>query len=87
MSLALGVVAPNRAAEAAQIQELYLSGRKDEAAAAVPLELLEAINLVGPEGYVRERIEAFKESGVTVLNVIPFDSDQPALIEKGKGWL
>lgn len=73
-------------AEAEQIQELYLAGKKDEAAAAVPLELLEACNLVGPEGYVKERIAAFKESGVTVLNAIPIDADQPALIEKIKAW-
>ncbi|MFN8052996.1 MAG: LLM class F420-dependent oxidoreductase [Acidimicrobiales bacterium] len=74
-------------AEAEKIQDLYLAGRKDEAAAAIPLELLEATNLVGPEGYVRERIEAYRESGVTVLNVAPIDADQPALIEKVKGWL
>lgn len=76
-------------AEAKKIQELYLAGRKDEAAAAIPLELLEATNLVGPESYVRERIAAYKESGVTVLNVAPIASpeDQPALVEKVKGWL
>lgn len=76
-------------AEAKEIQELYLAGRKDEAAAAIPLELLEATNLVGPESYVRERIAAYKESGVTVLNVAPIASpdDQPALVEKVKGWL
>jgi hypothetical protein len=33
------------------------------------MELLEGFNLVGPESYVRERIAAFAESGVTVLNV------------------
>jgi hypothetical protein len=55
----------------------------------IPDELLEATNLVGPEGYVKERIEAYKESGVTVLNVQPGTApgDQPALIEKVKGWL
>lgn len=76
-------------AEAAKIQELYLDGHKDEAAAMIPDELLEATNLVGPEGYVKERIEAYKESGVTVLNVQPGTApgDQPALIEKVKGWL
>src|SRR4051795_1966844 len=58
-------------AEALEIQELYPAGRKDEAAARVPLELLEATNLVGPEGYVRERIAAYRESGVTNLVVRP----------------
>ncbi|NUR27227.1 MAG: LLM class F420-dependent oxidoreductase [Catenulispora sp.] len=57
--------------EAEQIQELYLSGKKDEAAALVPEELLERTSLIGPEGFVRDRIQALKESGVTTLNVAP----------------
>jgi F420-dependent oxidoreductase-like protein len=75
-------------AEAEQIQELYLAGNKREAEALVPLELLEAINLVGPEGYVKERIAEFRESGVTVLNVAPIASpdQQPAVIEQLKSW-
>ena len=56
-------------AEAAKIQDLYLEGKKREAEALVPLEFLEAISLVGPEGYVRERIAAFADAGVTHLNV------------------
>ncbi|MEV0899715.1 LLM class F420-dependent oxidoreductase [Actinoplanes sp. NPDC049802] len=59
-------------AAADRIQELYLSGHKQEAAAAVPDELLELTSLIGPEAYVRDRIAAYKEAGVTVLNVIPF---------------
>ncbi|GGN88826.1 LLM class F420-dependent oxidoreductase [Actinoplanes lobatus] len=59
-------------AAADRIQELYLSGHKQEAAAAVPDELLELTSLIGPESYVRDRIAAYKEAGVTVLNVIPF---------------
>jgi F420-dependent oxidoreductase-like protein len=57
--------------EARQIQDLYLAGRKEEAAAAVPVDLLEATNLVGPEGQVRERIAAYREAGVTNLLVKP----------------
>ena len=45
--------------EAEEIQDLYLSGKKKEAEAHVPLELLEMCNLVGPESYVKERIDAF----------------------------
>lgn len=56
-------------AEAERIQDLYLEGRKDEAAAAVPAELLEKTSLIGPAGYVAERIAAYREAGVTVLNV------------------
>ena len=58
-------------AEAAEIQDLYLDGKKDEAAAAVPAEFLDAISLVGPEGYVKERIAAFAEAGVTHLPALP----------------
>lgn len=72
--------------EAKLIQQLYLDGKKDEAAAAVPDALLESMSLVGPEGYVKERIAAFRESGVTVLNVIPVGPDPLALIEQAKGW-
>lgn len=76
-------------AEAEKIQDLYLSGNKREAEAAVPLELLEAINLVGPESEVREKVQAFAEAGVTVLNITPIASpeDQPAVIEKLKSWV
>ena len=57
--------------EAAEIQELYLSGKKKEAEAVVPDELLELTSLCGPKSYVEERIAAFKESGVTHLQVMP----------------
>ena len=46
--------------EAEEIQELYLGGNKRDAEALVPLEWLEASNLVGPESYVKERIAAYK---------------------------
>jgi F420-dependent oxidoreductase-like protein len=57
--------------EAETIQELYLSGRKKEAEAAVPAEFCELTTLCGPAGYVAERIAAFKEAGVTHLQVHP----------------
>ncbi len=71
---------------AERIQDLYLAGRKDEAAAAVPDEFVELTNMVGPESYVRERVEAFRAAGVTSLNVIPVGGDPVALVEKVKGW-
>jgi hypothetical protein len=58
-------------AEAAAIQELYLDGKKEEAAALVPDELLELTSLCGPESYIAERIAAFAEAGVTALQVTP----------------
>ncbi len=56
---------------ATQIQDAYLDGRKDEAAALIPAELLEKTALIGPDGYVAERLAALRESGVTTLNVTP----------------
>jgi F420-dependent oxidoreductase-like protein len=73
-------------AEAKLIQDLYLDGKKEEAAAAVPAEFLKLINLCGPEGWVKERIAAFAESGVTVLNVVPVGGNPTEIIEKLKSW-
>jgi F420-dependent oxidoreductase-like protein len=61
--------------EAALVQDLYLDGKRDEAAAEIPREWLELKSLVGPEGHVRERLAAFSEAGVTVLNVDPIGPD------------
>ncbi|HIY41357.1 MAG TPA: LLM class F420-dependent oxidoreductase [Candidatus Nocardiopsis merdipullorum] len=72
---------------AEKIQDLYLDGKKDEAAAAVPEEFVELTNMVGPESYVRERVEAFRAAGVTRLNVTPVGENPAALIEKVKGWV
>ncbi|RMI32265.1 LLM class F420-dependent oxidoreductase [Nocardia stercoris] len=58
-------------AEADRIQELYLSGQKEAAAAVVPDELVRDISLIGSPSFVAERVQAFKEAGVTVLNVTP----------------
>jgi F420-dependent oxidoreductase-like protein len=74
-------------AEAVKIQDLYLDGKKDEAAAAVPDGLLEAATICGPEGYVRDRIAAYKEAGVTSLNVTPIAPDVPALVTQLRDWV
>ncbi len=50
-----------------RVQEHYLAGRKDEAAAAVPDELVDDIHILGEPGKVKERIAAWEESGVTTL--------------------
>jgi F420-dependent oxidoreductase-like protein len=55
------------AAEAAEIQELYLGGRMREAIAAVPDELVDAVSLVGPKERIRERLLAWHETPVTTL--------------------
>ena len=74
-------------AAARKIQDLYLDGRKKEAEEAVPLELLELGNLVGPESYVRERLQAFREAGVTTLQITPVADDPVALVGQVKEWL
>jgi len=74
-------------AEAEQIQDLYLSGQKDSAEAAVPDEFLKATAMVGDEGWVRDRIEAYKESGVTRLSINPVGPNRLETIEKVKGWI
>ncbi|MEX2626635.1 MAG: LLM class F420-dependent oxidoreductase [Ilumatobacteraceae bacterium] len=73
--------------EAVEIQDLYLSGKKDEAAAKVPAEMLESTNLVGPESYVRERIAAYREAGVTHLSITPVGEDPVTTVEQVRAML
>jgi F420-dependent oxidoreductase-like protein len=56
-------------AEAKRIQDLYLEGKKDEAAAAVPTRLVDELALIGPEDKIRDDLEAWRESIVTTLVV------------------
>src|SRR4051812_32716278 len=49
------------------IQDAYLDGRKDEAAAAVPTELIEKLTLIGPADKIRDDVQAWKESRVDVM--------------------
>src|SRR4051812_44621467 len=55
--------------EAKLIQDLYLDGKKNEAAAAVPTQLVEDVALVGPIEKIRDDLEMWRESAVTTLNV------------------
>ncbi len=68
--------------EAKTIQDLYLDGNKDEAAAAVPDAMLEGPSLCGDEGYIKEKVAAFAEAGVTTLNVTPVGGDPVAMLAK-----
>ena len=56
-------------AEAKVIQDLYLAGDKKAAEEAIPDDYLAKSSLIGPEGFVKERLYALRESGVTSLNV------------------
>ncbi|MGN6166551.1 MAG: LLM class F420-dependent oxidoreductase [Solirubrobacteraceae bacterium] len=56
---------------AREIQDLYLDGKREEAAAAIPEELIDLVSVCGPRGAVRERIAAFREAGVGTLMITP----------------
>jgi F420-dependent oxidoreductase-like protein len=61
---------------AADVQELYLAGRKTEAMFALPDELIDMVCLVGPSRRVRERLRAYRDAGVDTLIVWPVMPDQ-----------
>jgi F420-dependent oxidoreductase-like protein len=75
-------------AAADRIQELYLAGDKEAAAKAVPDELVRDVSLIGTPGFVKERVAAFREAGVTTLNVVPIAgtaAERVKLIETLRG--
>jgi F420-dependent oxidoreductase-like protein len=63
---------------AREIQDLYLNGLKEEAAAAIPAELIDLVTICGPRDRVKERLEVYRSAGVGTLIVSPmaFDSDR-----------
>lgn len=58
-------------AEAKEIQDLYLAGKKEEAAAAIPAAMIDQVSLCGPREAVRDRIAAFRDAGVGTLMITP----------------
>ena len=72
---------------AAKIQDLYLSGRKEEAARAVPDELIEGTTLIGPAGYVRDKLAAYRDSGVTLLTARPAGPDPDGTLRQLREWM
>lgn len=67
--------------EAFNIQRLYLSGEKKAAAALVPPSLVEGVTIIGDETTVRDRVSAYREAGVTILNVSPIGPEPERTIE------
>ena len=67
--------------EAKTVQDLYLDGKKEEAAAALPEELVRAVSLIGPESYVAERVAAYAEAGVSILALQPLDGSPEARLK------
>jgi len=66
--------------EAEAVQDAYLDGRRDEAMAALPDELIENTTLCGDESYIVDRLAAYKEAGVTSLNVSPVGGDPASVL-------
>jgi F420-dependent oxidoreductase-like protein len=73
--------------EAKLVQDLYLDGRTDEAAAALPDDFVDRATLIGPPGFVRERIAALRAAGVTHLHVEPVGPDAARVLGRVKEWL
>ncbi len=63
---------------AKEVQDLYLDGKKDEAAAALPAELIDQTSLVGPKERIKERLEVYREAGVGTLVATPTVFDPEA---------
>ncbi|MGE0880937.1 MAG: LLM class F420-dependent oxidoreductase [Acidimicrobiia bacterium] len=70
--------------EAATVQDLFLSGRRAEAAAAVPQSWIDAMCIVGPRSYVAERLAVLREAGVTQLSVDPVGASAVKTLEQLK---
>ena len=58
-----------------EVQELYLSGKKDEAAAALPAELIDITALCGPREVIADRLATYRDAGVGTLIVTPWAQD------------
>jgi F420-dependent oxidoreductase-like protein len=64
------------------VQELYLEGRREEAMAALPDELIDLVSLCGPADRVRERLAVFRDAGVGTLGVSPMAWDRDGRLEQ-----
>ena len=73
--------------EAEQIQDAYLGGDRKRAAALVPGDLVAGMSLIGDAGFVKDRVAAYRESGVTVLNVQPVGPNGLKDIETIADWV
>jgi F420-dependent oxidoreductase-like protein len=67
---------------AREVQDLYLEGKREEAMAALPDELIDLVSLCGPADRVRERLEVFRDAGVGTLGVSPMAWDRDGRLEQ-----
>ena len=72
--------------EAREIQDLFLSGKREEAFSKVPDEYLDMATLTGDPGHVRERIAVYREVGVSYLNINVVGKNPLAIFEQVKAW-
>jgi len=69
-------------AQAKQVQDLYLEGKREEAMAAIPDELIDTVSLCGPPDVVRERLAIYRDAGVGTLGVTPIAFTKPERLEQ-----
>jgi F420-dependent oxidoreductase-like protein len=67
---------------AQEIQDLYLEGKREEAMAAIPDELIDTVSLAGPKEHVRERLAVYRDAGVGTLGVTPTAFTAPERLEQ-----
>jgi F420-dependent oxidoreductase-like protein len=72
--------------EAREIQDLFLSGHRDEAIAKVPDEYVDLATLAGDPGYVHDRLNVYKDIGVTYLNINVVGEEPLKTYEQIKAW-
>jgi alkanesulfonate monooxygenase SsuD/methylene tetrahydromethanopterin reductase-like flavin-dependent oxidoreductase (luciferase family) len=66
---------------AAQVQELYLARKYDQAAAAIPFEFVDGTALLGPVERIADRMRAYADAGVTTLSLAPYGTSTEQRIE------
>ena len=67
---------------AREVQDLYLEGRREEAMAALPDELIDLVSLCGPADRVRDRLAVYREAGVGTLGITPMAWDKDGRLEQ-----
>lgn len=73
--------------EATKIQDLFLDGKRQEAMALVPDEYVDLATLTGDPGRVRERLQVFKDVGVTHFQIQPAGENPLEIVEQVKAWI
>ena len=67
---------------AREVQDLYLDGKREEAMAALPDELIDLVALAGPPDHVRERLDVYRDAGVGTLGITPMAWDRDGRLEQ-----